>query len=235
MVGWMGALALIVGGLGCGGNDGLSPGGQGGSDGGAGAGGGNGGAGAGGSNVGVTCGAVQPCGGSIAGTWKVASACFAKDASLDASGICATASIQLTTISAVGSTSYGADGTYQTTGTIKIGLQLTVPASCFATGETCADIDMGFAQEQQDMTITSHSCAMSGSSCVCTIESQQGDESGTYSTSGTTLTTTATGGQPSDDSYCVQGNMLHDLAVDMSMQTSMGMVTIQGDITSTRQ
>jgi hypothetical protein len=213
IIGWAGVLSVVVGGLGCGGS---------------------GGAGAG------SCGTVQPCGGAVVGTWKVASTCVLDDSAFasDATDICATATIHTTSISSTGGVTYGGDGTYQSTGTITIDFQLTVPTSCFAPGETCADLDAGFTQEmQQDMTITSHSCAMSGSSCVCTLGSNQPTtDSGTYVASGTTLTTTPTGGQASADQYCVVGgNTLHDLAVDMSMQTSMGMAKIQGDLVLTKQ
>jgi hypothetical protein len=241
--------SMVTAAIGCGGNDGLS---THGADGGAGAGGSSAGtagasAGSAGASTGTagastgsagagTCGAVQPCGGNVVGSWKIVSACFIKDASLDASDICATASIRLTSVSAMGTIDYSAAGTYQANGTIAIGFQLAVPLSCFVTGDTCADLDASFAQEmQQDMTITSHSCAVSASSCVCTIGALQSNESGTYSTSGSVLTTTPTGGDASNDSYCVQGNTLHDLAVDMSMQTSMGMAKVQGDIVYTKQ
>jgi hypothetical protein len=211
IIGWVGALAIIVGGLGCGGSSG---------DGG-------------------SCGTVQPCGGSVVGTWKVASTCVLDDSlfASDATDICATATIHVNNISAMGGVTYGAAGTYQDTGSLMFSLQLTVPMSCLATGETCSDLDTGFAQEmQQDMTLTSHSCSTSGTSCVCALAfNEPTTDSGTYSTSGTNLTTTATGSQASTDAYCVEGNTLHDIAVDMSMQTSMGKIKIQGDVVFTKQ
>jgi hypothetical protein len=205
IIGWVGVLAMLAGGIGCGGSSGGS------------------------------CGTTQPCGGSVVGSWKLASTCVLDDSlfASDATEICPTAMIHVNSISGVGGVTYGADGTYQDTGSLSIGLQFTVPTSCLAAGETCSDIDMGFAQ---DTTITSHSCSMSSAACVCTVAmTEPVTDSGTYSTSGTNLTTTPTGGAASTDEYCVAGGTLHDLAVDMSMQTSMGKVKIQGDVVFTKQ
>jgi hypothetical protein len=188
-----------------------------------------------GSSSGGSCGTVQPCGGSVVGTWKTSAACVLDDAlfASDATAICATATIHVTSISPAGGVTYKTDGTYQDTGNLTLGLQFTIPTSCLQTGATCSDIDASFAQ---DTTITRHSCSMSGAACVCAVTTTQPvTDSGTYSTSGTNITTTPTGGQPSTDGYCVEGSTLHDLAVDMSMQTSMGKVKIQGDFIFTKQ
>jgi hypothetical protein len=213
IIGWVGALAIIVGGLGCDGSGGLASGGM--------------------------CGDVQPCGGAVMGSWKIASICNNGDDLLagDASDICDAATIHLTSFTGTGTVTYKTDATYQQAGDIKIGFQLTVPMTCFATGETCADLDTGFAQENQPgMTITSHSCVVSGSSCVCTVATDNdATESGTYSTAGTTLTTTPTGGDASGDQYCIEGNTMHDMTVDMTMQTSMGTAKIVADIVLTKQ
>ena len=56
-------------------------------------------------------------------------------------------------------------------------------------------------------------------------------ESGTYITSGTTITTTDSTGASSSSYYCVQGNELHMLQVDMTM--AMGKV--QADIVMTKK
>ncbi|HEX4403769.1 MAG TPA: hypothetical protein VH560_03005 [Polyangia bacterium] len=211
MTGWMAMFAITVGVLACDGSGGLGSGGA--------------------------CGAVEPCGGNIVGNWKFASACG--DDSLlgsDATDICATATLHISSITGDGGIVYGANGTYQSTGDIKIGFQLTVPMTCFATDKTCADLDTGFSQEmQQDMTITSHACAVTGSSCVCTIVTDEpAAATGTYTTVGTSVTSTPTGGQASSDLYCVDGNTLHDINVDTTMQTSMGMAKIVGDLVFTK-
>lgn len=206
IIGWVGVLAVFAGALGCGGS----------SDGG-------------------SCGTVQPCGGSVVGTWKVASTCVLDDSlfATDATDICATATIHVNNVSATGGVTYGADETYQDSGSITVGFQLTIPTSCLQAGATCSDVDASFAS---DSTVTSHSCATSGAACVCSIVmTDPMTDSGTYSTSGTNLTTTPAGGSASTDSYCIAGGMLHDLTVDMSMATAMGKVKIQGDVVFTKQ
>jgi hypothetical protein len=189
---------------------------------------------------GGSCGQVQPCGGAVVGTWKVANVCILDSAmlGLDASSICATATIELTKFTGTGGVTYGADQTYQDTGTVTIDFKLTVPTTCFATGKSCADVQDGYVQEMKtDSTLKSASCATSGAACVCQISTvQDATEAGTYATSGTMLSTTPTGGTASSDSYCVQGNELHDLSVDMSMPMgNMGTVKITGDIVFTKQ
>ncbi len=58
---------------------------------------------------------------------------------------------------------------------------------------------------------------------------------GTYTTSGTMLTLNATTGTGTGGAYCVQGNTLHLLTLDMTMSMgSMGTATIQSDIILTK-
>jgi hypothetical protein len=50
------------------------------------------------------------------------------------------------------------------------------------------------------------------------------------------LSSTPTGGAVSTDSYCVKGNDLHSIGIDLSMPMgTMGMVKIAGDIVFTKQ
>jgi hypothetical protein len=183
---------------------------------------------------GGSCGTVQPCGGSIAGTWKIENACLVNGGLVvDASDICATATIVSTGISGMGMETWAADGTYHATGTLSLSFKATIPNSCFAPGRTCADVD---AEMKSDPSVASASCATSGTSCVCLFSTAEGDETGTWATSGTTLTETPADDTASTDQYCVSGNELHDIALDMSMPVgSMGMAKIVGDLVYTRQ
>ena len=193
-----------------------------------------------GGSGGGSCGKVQPCGGSVVGTWKAGPACVV-DASLlgiDPSQICSTATIEFTTINATGSVTFGADMTYHAEGTDTIAFKITVPGLCFATGKNLRRRRREpQAQMQQDPAVTSASCATAGAACVCNeMAVMDSTASGTYSTSGTTLTTTPAGKAASSDQYCVQGNELHDLTVNMTMPMgSMGMVKIAGDFVLTKQ
>jgi hypothetical protein len=56
------------------------------------------------------------------------------------------------------------------------------------------------------------------------------DPSGTYTTSGSTLTTTETGKGPSMISYCVQGSLLYLVPIQGDSGT-----TVMGDLVFTRQ
>jgi hypothetical protein len=194
----------------------------------------------GGSGGGGSCGAVQPCGGSVVGTWKASQVCILDPslAGIDATAICATATVEITSVSATGTSTYGADLTYQTAGTEKFGFRLTIPGTCSLNGMTCADVDANFKQQmQQDPTITSASCATSGTACVCNeMVVLDSAETGTYATSGTALTTTPAGQAATTDQYCVQGTALHDILVDMTMPMGgIGTVKVAGDFVLTKQ
>src|SRR5450432_3079177 len=168
---------------------------------------------------GGSCGQVQPCGGAIVGSWKVSSSCIL-DASfqMDASSICTTATIALKKVTGVGGITYGGDQTYQSTGTLSIDFTLSLPTTCFAAGKTCADLQTTYTKQMQtDPTLTSATCASSGSTCVCQLSTtQDATESGTYTTSGTIVSSTPAGGTVSNDSYCVKVNELPLLSVFIS-------------------
>jgi hypothetical protein len=224
------ASVLVASALGCGGRSPLDV-----SDtGGAGA----GAAGMGGSppSANVACGTVQPCGGSVEGTWKVAKTCIVNGGVVgDAFDGCPTSTFTVTKISATGTVTFAPDGTYQESGTLALDLKLTIPDSCVAGG--CAFLESGLRQSSDPSIMSTVSCATSGGTCVCQLSETRGAETGTYDASGTTLTTSANGGgTTSMDPYCVSGDELHDIALDMSMSVgSLGMAKIVGDIVYTRQ
>jgi hypothetical protein len=179
-----------------------------------------------------TCAKVQPCGGSVVGTWKLTSTCVG-DGVVDASSICPAATGSIDMISGTGTVTYAADGTYQTMGRLALDVTLTIPTACFGPGETCATLGAMLAQQAQ---IPAASCTTSGASCACRISTVQGAETGTWQTSGTTLTLTPMGGDVSNDDYCVQGNELHDIALDTTMPLgAMGAMRIAGDLVYTKQ
>ena len=226
-VGWFGALMAALGALGCGGGP-LGTG---------------GGAGAGvaigtGAN---NCGEVAPCGGSLAGTWKFDSACIvdpsavAKEFMSAATQICATATLATTSVTGSGTETFGAANTYQNAGVLEVGLELTVPLSCFGAGRTCADLQTAYTQQmQQSPKFKSAMCSIAGSACVCALDvAQDITDSGTYTTTPTTYTTTSTTGVVTTDPYCVQGDVVHDLSSGTS--TTTGASEIVGDVVFTKQ
>jgi hypothetical protein len=219
-IGWVGALALLVGGLGCDGGGGLSPGGQG------------------GSTAGGACGTVQPCGGDVAGSWKITSSCFLDNSifGIDATEICPTATIDATTSTVTGSATYDADMTYSMNLVTTPIFTMTIPDSCFAAGRTCAEVGPSVMADQA-ADVKTITCAPSGTSCVCHVvsDTQTDVETGTYSTAGTTLTSGPSADDQESDPYCVQGDQLHILVDTMTSMGAMGKVTIAADIVLTKQ
>jgi hypothetical protein len=86
----------------------------------------------------------------------------------------------------------------------------SIPAECLTSELTCDAWNDQLRQPSQGpgATLRSGSCAMSGSGCACTedLPATHSASSGTYSTSGTKLTTD--GGTSADD-YCVVGDTLY--------------------------
>jgi len=141
-----------------------------------------------------------------------------------------------------GTATFGADMTYSENLTQSGSVTLILPPVCLMAGGitlTCAQFDQAFQQQFQmnpDPMIQSVKCTGAGSNCNCklNVTPQPLNKSGTYATSGTTLVETPDGTLSGD--YCVQGNELHDIAVDTTMPMgSMGMVAIAGDIVSQKQ
>jgi len=116
---------------------------------------------------------------------------------------------------------------WKATGSITVG----IPMSCLTEQSlTCDDFNEMFAVNvAADPAILSIDCVSGGIGCTCTevIEDLPTDRMGTYSTSGTTLSM-----NPGiTNEYCVQGDELHIIAVDTTMNTGpMGQAAITSDV-----
>jgi hypothetical protein len=196
----------------------------------------------GGSGSGGGCGKVYPCGGNIVGTWKVASFCSVEDTTPP--DFCPTATLATSTSKLTGGATYKADMTFSGMLTANLSVVVTYPNSCLTFNGvtlTCAQFEA--AQKQAlamdpNSPIQSLTCAATGSSCKCT--GVTGDMStsamGTYTTAGTKLTENQTGMAPDESSYCVQGNTLHIVGLDMTMPMGMmGQFKITNDVVLTKQ
>jgi hypothetical protein len=152
----------------------------------------------------------------------------------DLTSICATATLAVTKFDVSGSVQYSANGSFSGIENISFGLQMTLPSVCFEAGRTCADLNDTYKQMMAtDPTFSSVMCSMATAACVCLFESDQRiEQAGTWTSSGTTLSSTATNGQQSDDPYCVTGNELHLITLDTS---TAGSSTIAGDAVYIRQ
>jgi hypothetical protein len=183
-----------------------------------------------------SCGKVMACGGDVVGSYTITAGCI-NNAALNmeiggGSSSCPGLSLNATGTSVTGTGSFNADMTYTVTEMIKLSAVETIPTSCFSTGgitPTCAQLDQELQAEiaAGSSSISSGHCT-GGSTCTCTftLPAQTNTETGTYTTSGTTITMTSSTGKVSTDSYCVQGNELHVMSVDMTMP----MGAVQADI-----
>jgi hypothetical protein len=218
-----------TGGGGAGGGGGIAAGtaGTGGVGGGAGTGGGGGATGAGGgagTAPGVTCDGTQPCGGALVGTWSFVSVCMHDAAAMKQFMYpnCPTATVTDVNVMQTGSMVFTA-ASYAVAMSRTYAYTYTIPTSCLG-GLTCEDLA---GQFERSLDLQSSSCTGS-TTCVCPIvyAPREVSESGTYSTSGNTLRTTPTGGTTANNiAYCVEGDRLHIL--DIEMITDMGLVTMR--------
>ncbi|HKA89735.1 MAG TPA: hypothetical protein VKE22_18865 [Haliangiales bacterium] len=175
-----------------------------------------------------TCGKVAPCGGNVVGDWTIDDACLSFTAS-PLGSFCPSGTVDAAGIGASGMFSFRSDLTYSTTITLSGGLAITIPESCLTVQGvtlTCAQLDQALKQaliQNPNPAIQAVSCQGIGG-CVCTIQikPQTSTSSGTYATSGTSLT--LDGGSPS--TYCVQASELHVMSTSMSM----GSLNASGDV-----
>jgi hypothetical protein len=190
--------------------------------------------GAGGTGSG-SCGNVEPCGGSLVGTWNVTSECInSMVLAPETQAICATATLTDVSITPSGSLTFGADMTYTLSGSTTVVLKWNVPASCLA-GETCDY----FASMFQDQLPAGATFTCTGStSCICTEAAlAPNDDHGTYGTTGSNVVvTSAVSSQTTTTGYCVQGSTLHIVTVDATMNGGpMGAATINKDVVAAKQ
>jgi hypothetical protein len=155
-----------------------------------------------------TCGKVQPCGGSIVGTWTVHTSC-GSIGNFTGGVTCTGATLDESMKVTSGTLTFNADMTYATTvaqsGTIKF----KAPLSC-TSAASCDELATSIYPMPPDATST---CTTANAVCDCSIVysgPMTGTDSGTYTTAGNVVTLTpSSGGPPIPGSYCVQGNELH--------------------------
>jgi hypothetical protein len=178
---------------------------------------------------GGTCGMVTPCGGNIVGDWRITSSCIKGMDTLGNSS-CPTATVT-SSATATGTTSYRADMTYTVSFTLTGSDSVVIPASCLSAGTTCDQVNQVFFRGLlPDLRCSSASSG--GCNCSLVVPPTPIAETGTYTTSGGTLTTTPTGATPDSGGYCVKGDQL-DLTPPAAMAGATG--TMSGDLTLMRQ
>jgi hypothetical protein len=177
---------------------------------------------------GPACG-NQPCGGDVVGTWNWSDVCIRTDVLKQdflqgSMGACSQATVGAN-LSAAGAFTLNADHTYAVTLTMSGTTTTNVPMSCLAAGDSCAGLSARLqAALASDSSIQSASCSGT-TTCVCTeiLTPSSQNESGTYSTSGSSLVTTPTGAAADTVQYCVKDTTItfHEPAMGTSTMASL--------------
>ncbi len=141
------------------------------------------------------------CGGNVVGTWHWRAAC-----GVPSTWQTACPNAMFAYHDSAGTFTFGSDGTLSETLGGNYSEIDTYPSSCLGNGNpTCDDLNMTLASVSDG-----GSCSPSSIGCTCTATDtgMQTAFSGSFTTSGTTLTidTSATGSQMA--TYCVQGGVL---------------------------
>jgi hypothetical protein len=178
-----------------------------------------------GGGSGGSCGAVQPCGGAVVGTWTVQSMCQRVE-EFTYGEKCPGASLDQSGKTTTGTFTYASDMTFMSTLSQSGALKFKVPLSCAQTA-TCDEYATLIAPGPPQASTT---CAtVAGDICDCTLTyiPLTSDVTGTYSTAGNLVTVMA-GGIAQERGYCVQDNTFH--LINLNSDTG----EIRGDIVSTR-
>lgn len=187
------------------------------------------------------CGEVEPCGGDLTGTWVITNDCITSVGTRDEEAAsCAGVTITVTSSSVSGTLTFNSDMTYSATSlTNRETIVLDLPESC-TNGLPCSQATYNL---EASSGVQSASCTGSGS-CSCTVVRalMPGSETGTYSTSGSTVTFVPTGGGTSvisgnagGASYCVQGSTLHAIDTSTMSMGAMGEAAIDADTIGIKQ
>ena len=201
------------------------------------------GCGGGGDGPGASCRQVQPCGGEVAGNWKLAAYCqsaaadavFASAFAAEVMGSsCPTQTVRIRAVQPSGSFLLNGDASYSVSFEYRGDLDINVPASCLSASD-CATVS---ANLQAEIAAGARPGVVSGScsgspDCLCReVLVVPQSEVGTYATSGTVLTLTAPNGDVSTFDYCVQGDTAHFMDVSIG---SAGQSTIDSDLVGVKQ
>jgi hypothetical protein len=147
----------------------------------------------------------EPCGGDLVGSWQGVDACLTEGPqSLGVDG-CPEAKYEIVSASGAESVTqtFDADGTFTTTGSVDALVEYRIPLECIT---TCADAEAA-VEQSEGIELT---CTTTAELCKCTSTlTIDMSSQGTYSVSGTKLTTVYDDGDSTDtDDFCVQGNQV---------------------------
>ena len=186
---------------------------------------------------GQSCGAFTACGGNVVGTWNAGGVCMTGNVLGDE---CPGATTDTSGLSITGTWTLNADSTYTQQGALGGMISVSFAPSCFTEEgftPTCDQINAGFAMlamTDPEFPFSAASCAAAGSNCRCsmTLRPIPTNETGTYATSGSVITTTPAGGTAEAQDYCVSGNRLQ---IQSRSMMNSGMMDFVGTISFTKR
>jgi hypothetical protein len=158
-----------------------------------------------------SCTAFSACGGNIVGTWHITAFCGPGTTQTQPVDMCPGGTVTAT-FTGTGTMVFNADSTYTFASTTMGTGTAVLPNSCL-TGTTCAEVQTSLVGGQ----ITSATCTGDNTNCNCklVIAPQQSMVAGTYTVSGTTVTTTPGDGSAGGSAqYCVNGTQLSTQSTD---------------------
>ncbi len=161
------------------------------------------------------CGSVPACGGNVVGTWTASDVCISGASTTVMMGTCSATVVAMPHVS--GTATFNGDGTFTATTAIAIDETIAIPAACLTqSGVTipCSLFGQLISEAEGDAGTGAACSSATGGGCTCLITSQNQPttSTGTYATSGDSITTTdstGTSGLPSTSTYCVNGSHLH--------------------------
>ena len=166
-----------------------------------------GGADGGGNDGGSACPSVSPCGGDLVGTWQVTQACLSGTEDLNST--CPGASATITS-SFTGTVIYNSNNTYTSMVTGGGTTHFHYPGACLPAGYTCTQFSQLLMSVGSYSSVNCATDAASVCNCDAVTASLPTDESGTYTSSGVTVTTVHSG-STSIGQYCIQGNVMYQM------------------------
>jgi hypothetical protein len=160
-----------------------------------------------------SCGTFTPCGGSVVGTWKVATMCMSTtDAGAPKTDAACSTTTSNPNMKYGGTFTFRNDATYTADLAVSGSQTLSYSPGCFSGTYSCSAIDSVFKDPGIADAGMSVSCTSGSSgSCTCneTMNTALTAIEGVYTTSDTTITmTSGSGSSPETSDYCVQGNTL---------------------------
>jgi hypothetical protein len=168
---------------------------------------------------GGSCEGRAPCGGTIAaGRYKISSYCASASGPLKSEFCPAGISVDASDLTLTGTVTFNADMTYQSIATIGGTITEFIPAECLSSGGlrlTCEALSQSLKEQPG---VTGSCTGSNGCNCTLTYDMESTMASGTYSTSGTQVTLTPSGGAGSTGDYCATPT---EVSITVKSLTSM--------------